>query len=60
VANHGRYYRPFAKILLSVIYLREKQPAQAEGLLAELARDFPENPLIRRELQKVRRQLGSR
>jgi len=57
VAEHGRYYRPFAKILLSVIYLREKQPQKAEQFLAELARDFPENPLIARELAKVRENL---
>jgi hypothetical protein len=53
VVQYGRYYRPFAKILLSVIYLREKKPQEAEKLLSELARDFPENPLFRLELNKV-------
>jgi len=53
VAEKGRYFRPYAKILLAVIHLREKQPRQAAKLLEELARDFPENPLIRQELAKL-------
>jgi hypothetical protein len=53
VAERGRYYAPLAKILLSVIYLREKQPYQALVLMRELERDFPENPLIQSELRKI-------
>jgi predicted Zn-dependent protease len=53
VAEKGKYYRPYAKILLAVIYLREKQPQRAAKLLEELARDFPENPLVRKELEKL-------
>jgi len=53
VAQSGRYLKPFAKILLSVFYLREKQPGNSARLLAELAREFPENPLIRKEHKKV-------
>jgi hypothetical protein len=53
VAAGGHYYPPMAKILMSVIYLREQQPAQALGLLRELERDFPENPLIRSEAKKA-------
>ncbi|HTY64080.1 MAG TPA: hypothetical protein VMG30_17660 [Acidobacteriota bacterium] len=53
VVSNGRYYKPLAKILLSVIYLRNKQPAQALALLKEMERDYPENPLIRSEVQKV-------
>ena len=49
----GRYYPPYAKILLSVIYLREKQPDQALVLLQEVERDFPENTLIRNEVKHV-------
>lgn len=60
VAQHGRYYAPFARILLSVIYLREKKPQEAETLLAGLVRDFPENPLLRKELNQVRQRLRSR
>jgi hypothetical protein len=53
VARRGKYYGPFARILLSVIHLREKRPAAAETLLAGLAEDFPENPLIRKELKRA-------
>jgi len=57
VVKYGRYYRPFARILLSVIYLREKKPEESQKLLAELARDFPANQLIRMELAKVTEQV---
>jgi len=60
VARHGRYYAPFARVLLSVIYLRENKPQEAEKLLAGLARDFPDNPLIRKELNQVRDRLHIR
>jgi hypothetical protein len=53
VAERGRYLRPFAKILLSIAYLREKKPRKTQQLLVELARDYPANPLIRKELVKV-------
>jgi hypothetical protein len=53
VAQRGRYYGPFAQILLSVIYLRENRPRDAERLLAGLFAEFPENPLIRRELARA-------
>ena len=53
VAQKGRYLRPFAKILLGIAYMREKKPRQTERLLAELTRDYPANPLLRRELDKV-------
>lgn len=52
VEQSGRYLKPFAKILLSIYYLREKSPEQSRIYLAELAHDFPENPLFRKELQK--------
>lgn len=53
VIENGRYYPPFAKILLSVIYLRENQPQQALALLKEMQRDFPENPLIKDEVSRI-------
>ena len=53
VVAFGRYYPPFAKILLSVIYLRDKQPHQALVLLKELARDYPENNVFRNEVNRV-------
>jgi len=38
VAERGRYYGPFARVLLAVIHLREKRPWEAEDLLAGLAK----------------------
>jgi hypothetical protein len=54
VAERGRYYGPFARVLLSVIALREKRPWEAEFLLSGLCADFPANPLFRRELDRAR------
>jgi hypothetical protein len=56
VIDHGRYYSPYAKLLLSVIYLREKKPDQALVLLTELERDFPSNPLVRKEVMRIKAQ----
>ena len=49
-ARHGRYYGPFARILLAMASLREKKLADAHELIAGLAEEFPENPLFRKEL----------
>jgi hypothetical protein len=57
VVERGKYLGPFAKILLATIDLREKRPRQAEMRLAELNRDFPENPLFKKELEKLRPKL---
>jgi predicted Zn-dependent protease len=54
VAERGKYYGPFARILLSVIHLREKRPQEAERLLAELVSEFPGNPLFHQELARAR------
>lgn len=51
--EHGHYLRPFAKILLALAYRREKQPGLARPLLAELASEFPTNPLFAKELALV-------
>ena len=50
VVAGGRYYPPFAKMLLSVIYLREKKLQPALDLLKEVERDFPENQLFKKEV----------
>ena len=52
-ARHGRYYGPFARILLVVASLREKRYDDAAKLLAALSQEFPENPLLRKELSLV-------
>jgi hypothetical protein len=53
VADKGRYLGPFARILMSVMALREDQPELAQKLLTGLASDYPENPLLQKELDKV-------
>jgi hypothetical protein len=58
VANEGHYFRPFAKILLGIISLREKRPQDAQKVLIELTRDYPGNPLFRKELAKLNSRLG--
>jgi len=57
VARSGHYLRPFAKILLAVCYMRERQPHETKKLLAALTTEFPENPLLRKELAKVSEEL---
>ncbi len=59
VAERGRYLGPFARILMSIMSRREKRPDQARELLAGLSRDYPENPLIRKELRKVSERLAA-
>ena len=58
VAREGHYFRPFAKILLSIIALREKRPRDAHQFLTELAFDYPQNKLFRTELNKLNAQMG--
>jgi hypothetical protein len=48
--DHGRYYQPYAKIILAVVYLREKRIYDALSLMSELEHDFPENPLFKKEV----------
>jgi hypothetical protein len=62
VVAGGRYYAPFARMLLSVIYLREKKLQQQQtalDLLKGLERDFPENPLFKRQVVKLSAQISS-
>jgi hypothetical protein len=58
VAREGTYYKPFAKILLGIIALREKHPRETERLLEELATNYPFNPLFRRELARISNDTG--
>jgi hypothetical protein len=58
VAREGHYFKPFSKIMLSIIGLREKRPQETQQWLTELARDYPQNRLFRKELAKVNTKLG--
>lgn len=58
VAKHGHYLGPFAKILLSIIWLRENEPERSAVLLGELSSEYPDNPLMQKEYLKVKERLG--
>ena len=49
-ATHGHYLAPFARILLAIAYVREKDKARAVELLTGLRREFPGNTLFPREI----------
>jgi hypothetical protein len=53
VARHGRYYGPFARILLAIVSLREKKLEDTRLLLAGLTSEYPDNALLQHELQIV-------
>ena len=46
-AAHGNLLKPFAKLLLAVAALRDKNNAEGCNLLNELAMAYPRNPLYR-------------
>lgn len=52
-AEHGHYLAPFARILLAIAYVREKQKERALELLAQLQREFPGNTLFPREIARL-------
>jgi hypothetical protein len=60
VVREGHYFKPFAKILLGIIDLREKRPRETERLLESLSRDYPSNPLFRKELARMNNGQGGR
>jgi hypothetical protein len=53
-AEHGHYLAPFARILLAIAYVREKDRARALELLAGLQSEFPGNTLFPREIAHLR------
>ncbi len=58
VVNKGHYYRTYAKILLSVLHIRERRLPAARALLEELRREFPANPLFPRELARIEERIS--
>jgi predicted Zn-dependent protease len=56
VIKYGHYYRPFAKILLAAVYLRDKRFAEALALLKEVGGEFPGNTLIQKEIARAAQQ----
>lgn len=53
-AEHGHYLAPFARILLAIAYVREKDKPRAIELLAGLQREFPGNTLFPREIARLK------
>jgi len=49
-AERGHYLAPFARILLAIAYVRQKDKAQAIRLLTALRGEFPGNALFSREI----------
>ena len=52
-AEHGHYLAPFARILLAIAYVREKDKPRALELLSGLEREFPSNTLFPREIARL-------
>jgi len=52
-AEKGYYLAPFARLLLAVAALRDKDKSTARTLLAGLATEFPHNQLYSKELARI-------
>jgi len=52
-ADRGQYLAPFARILLAIAYVREKDNRHAREVLASLRDEFPSNPLFAREIARL-------
>jgi hypothetical protein len=52
-AANGRLLAPFARILLAIAYVRDKDTARAREMLAGLQKDFPDNRLFPLELARL-------
>ena len=53
-AEKGQFLAPFARLLLAVAALRDKDSQAARNLLAGLAAEFPHNQLYAKELARIR------
>jgi hypothetical protein len=52
-ADHGQYLGPFARILLAIAYVRDKDNTRARQLLASLRDEFPKNTLFTHEIARL-------
>ena len=52
-ATNGRLLAPFARILLAIAYVRDKDKPRARDLLLALQKDFPNNRLFPLELARL-------
>ncbi len=53
-ADHGHYLAPFARVLLAIAYVREKDKVRAIEILSGLQQEFPGNSLFPREIARLR------
>lgn len=58
-ATKGSLFKPFAKLLLAIFYLRQKEPELSERYLAQYEALYPENPLVRKERKKLMELIAS-
>ena len=58
-AQHGHYLAPFARILLAIAYVRDKNKPRALELLIALRTQFPGNTLFPREIARLQPAIGS-
>jgi hypothetical protein len=52
-SEHAHYLRPYARLMLALAALREKNPDVSREQLRALVKEYPENPLFAAELAKV-------
>lgn len=52
-ADQGRLLAPFARILLAIAYVRDKENTHAKEILLGLQKEFPANPLFAKELARL-------
>jgi len=52
-AEKGHFLAPFARLLLAVAALRDKDVPQARNILDALAKEYPRNPLYGQELARL-------
>ncbi len=57
-AEHGRYLKPFARVLLAIAYVREKDKVRALELLMALRTQFPGNTLFPKEIARLQPTIG--
>jgi len=52
-AERGHYLRPFARLLVAVAAMRDKDTATARNILRDLTREYPRNHLYAEELARL-------
>jgi hypothetical protein len=59
-ASKGQLLAPFARILLAIAYVRDKDTAHARAILLTLQQDFPSNHLFPLELARLESSVSSK